>query len=108
MSRDNLNRFKKGESGNPSGRPKGSKNRKTIAREWLAFLQEETNPISGQIETLSMEDIITLSTIFKAKQGDVSAYKALMDSAYGSVKQNVEITEGETPIFKQLDIDVIE
>ena len=52
--------------------PKGSKNRKTIAREWLAFLQEETNPISGQIETLSMEDIITLSTIFKAKQGDVS------------------------------------
>ena len=72
MSRDNLNRFKKGESGNPNGRPKGSKNRKTIAREWLAFLQEETNLISGQIETLSMEDIITLSTIFKAKQGDVS------------------------------------
>jgi hypothetical protein len=33
---------------------------------------------------------------------------ALMDSAYGRVKQNVEITEGETPIFKQLDIDVIE
>ena len=30
-----------------------------------------------------------------------------MDSAYGEVKQNVEITEGETPIFKQLDIDVI-
>ena len=108
MSRDNLNRFKKGESGNPNGRPKGSKNRKTIAREWLAFLQEETNLISGQIETLSMEDIITLSTIFKAKQGDVSAYKALMDSAYGAVKQNIEITEGETPIFKQLDIDVID
>ena len=40
MNTDNLNRFKKGESGNPSGRPKGSKNRKTIAREWLAFLQE--------------------------------------------------------------------
>ena len=55
-----------------------------------------------------MEDIITLSTIFKAKQGDVSAYKALMDSAYGGVKQNVEVTESETPIFKQLDIDVIE
>ena len=48
------------------------------------------------------------STIFKAKQGDVSAYKALMDSAYGAVKQNVELKESETPIFKQLDIDVIE
>ena len=55
-----------------------------------------------------MEDIIRLSNIFKAKQGDVSAYKALMDSAYGGVKQNVEITEAETPIFKQLDIDVID
>ena len=30
-----------------------------------------------------------------------------MDSAYSGVKQNVEITEAETPIFKQLDIDVI-
>jgi len=31
-----------------------------------------------------------------------------MDSAYGGVKQNIEITESEQPIFKQLDIDVIE
>ena len=69
MSRDNLNRFKKGESGNPSGRPKGSKNRKTIAREWLAFLQEETNPISGQIETLSMEDIINYQLYLKPNKG---------------------------------------
>ena len=28
--------------------------------------------------------------------------------AFGGVKQNVEITEAETPIFKQLDIDIIE
>ena len=68
MSRDNLNRFKKGESGNPSGRPKGSKNRKTIAREWLAFLQEETNLISRQIETLSMEDIIHYQLYLKPKK----------------------------------------
>ena len=69
MSRDNLNRFKKGESGNPSGRPKGSKNRKTIAREWLAFLQEETNPISGQIETLSMEDKLHYQLYLKPNEG---------------------------------------
>ena len=59
-------------------------------------------------ELLSNEDMITLALIHKAKKGDVNAYKALMDSAYGGVKQNVEITEAETPIFKQLDIDVIE
>ena len=32
---------------------------------------------------------------------------ALMESACGGVKQDAEITEGETPIFKQLDIIVI-
>ena len=31
-----------------------------------------------------------------------------MDSAYGAVKQSLDLTETETPIFKQLDIDVIE
>jgi len=45
--------------------------------------------------------------IHKAKKGDVNAYKAL-DSAYGAVKQSLEVTEGETPIFKQLVIDVID
>ena len=39
---------------------------------------------------------------------DVSAYKAQMDSAYGAVKQSLKLTEAETPIFKQLDIDVID
>ena len=102
------NRYKKGESGNPTGRPKGSLNRKTVAREYLAFLQEEVNPLTGIKELLSNEDMITLALIHKAKKGDVNAYKALMDSAYGAVKQNVEITEAETPIFKQLDIDVID
>ena len=108
MNIDNLNMFKKGESGNPSWRPKGTLNRKTIAREYLAFLQEEVNPLTGIKELLSNEDMITLALIHKAKKGDVSAYKGLMDSAYGAVKQSLELKEGETPIFKQLDIDVIE
>ena len=51
---------------------------------------------------------ITLALIYKAKKDDVNAYKALMESAYGAVKQIIEVTEGETPIFKQLDIDVID
>ena len=52
--------------------------------------------------------MITLALIHKAKKGDVNAYKALLDSAHGAVKQSIEVTEGETPIFKQLDIDVID
>jgi|TARA_B110000977_G_scaffold26006_1_gene32227 hypothetical protein len=74
----------------------------------LVFYQEEVNLLKGIKELLSNEDMITLALIHKAKKGDVNAYKTLMDSAYGGVKQNIEITEAETPIFKQLDIDVIE
>ena len=57
---------------------------------------------------LSQEDMMTLALIYKAKKGDLNAYKALTDSASGAVKQSIEVTEGETPIFKQLDIDVID
>ena len=111
MSKENpikKHQYKSGESGNPTGRPKGSLNRKTIARIYLAYLQEEVNPLTGIKELLSNEDMITLALIYKTKKGDVKAYKALMDSAYGAVKQNVELTESEQPIFKQLDIDVID
>ena len=41
---DNLKPFKKGESGNPNGRPKGSLNRSTVAKKWLSTNQEYKNP----------------------------------------------------------------
>ena len=68
MNIDNLNRFKKGESGNPTGRPKGSLNRKTVAREYLAFLQEEVNPLTGIKELLSDEDIMTLNGLIRQRK----------------------------------------
>ena len=66
------------------------------------------NPLTGIKELLSNEDMVTLALIDKAKKGNVNAYKAFMDSAYGGVKQSVEATEGEIPIFKQLDIFIID
>tara|TARA_B110000046_G_scaffold6666_1_gene6991 strand:+ start:381 stop:635 length:255 start_codon:yes stop_codon:yes gene_type:complete len=56
-------RYKKGKSDNPIGRPKGSLNRKTIARIYLSYLQEEVNPLTGIKELLSNEDMITLALI---------------------------------------------
>jgi hypothetical protein len=82
--------FKKGESGNPKGRPKGSRNRSTIAREWLEVSQFITNPITGEKEKLEQQDIMTLAIIKKARDGDVAAYKALLDSAYGQPLQQIQ------------------
>ena len=75
------------------GRPKGAKNRSTIARYWLEVNQSLKNPLTGDTETMSQEDLMTLALIKKAREGDVNAYKALMDSGYGAPIQQVEQTQ---------------
>ena len=102
---ENLRYWKKGESGNPKGRPKGSKNRSTIAKKWLQAMQETKNPLTLESEELSQEDLITLALLKKAANGDVNAYKALMDSGYGSPVQQVEQTILEQPLFPDVPKD---
>lgn len=88
-------KWKEGDpSPNPSGRPKGSRNRSTVAREMLALLEKVKNPITEKHETLDQEAIMTLAILNKARKGDVRAYQALMDSAFGQPKQTVEV-EGD-------------
>lgn len=100
----NLKPFKKGQSGNPSGRPKGSLNRSTIARKWLDTHNDSINPITQVTEQLTQEDLMTLALIKKANKGDVQAYKQLMDSAYGKATASVDInsSEGISVDFKEL------
>jgi len=102
---DNLKPFKKGESGNPNGRPKGSKNRSTIAKYWMEVIQDLKNPLTGDNEKMSQEDLMTLALIKKARGGDVNAYKALMDSGYGAPVQQTEsnINVNEFDISKIYD-----
>ena len=87
---ENLKPFEKGNKFG-KGRPKGSLNRSTIARKWLTTSKKGRNPITGEDEVLTQEDIITLALIRKAMDGDVSAYKALMDSGYGQAKESIDI-----------------
>jgi hypothetical protein len=80
---ENLKPFKKGQSGNPNGRPKGKRSRSTVATQWLEVSQKVKNPLTGENEDLEQQDIMTLALIKKAREGDVSAFRELMDSAYG-------------------------
>ena len=101
----NLIPAQKGEVRNPNGRPKGAKNRSTIARQWLEVNQALKNPLTGEQETMSQEDLMTLALIKKAREGDVAAYKALMDSGYGAPLQQVEQTITEIPLFPDVQED---
>jgi hypothetical protein len=102
---ENLIPAQKGEVRNPNGRPKGSKNRSTIARKWLEVNQSLKNPLTGESETMSQEDLMTLALIKKAREGDVAAYKALMDSGYGAPLQQIEQTNIEQPLFPDVSND---
>jgi hypothetical protein len=86
--------FKKGQSGNPNGRPKGRRNRATLVREWLEVAQNVKNPLTGEMEQLEQQDLIVLALIKKARSGDVQAARELMDSAHGKVVQITDITTG--------------
>ena len=98
-NKENLKKFSAEYQPEKNGRPKGSRNRSTIARLWLETTQKAKNPITGVEETLSQEDLGTLAMVKKMRDGDVSAYKALMDSGYGAPVQQIEQTNIEQPLF---------
>ncbi|WP_297755806.1 DUF5681 domain-containing protein [uncultured Shimia sp.] len=82
----NHSRFKKGKSGNPKGRPKGSKNKApkslTKMREILieeAYREVTIQDKSGPV-TLPIIQAAIRALAFKAAQGNVSAHKQLMSS----------------------------
>jgi len=83
--------------GQKNGRPKGSRNRSTIVREWLEANYKKVNPITGQTETLQIQDHIVISLIGKALKGDVPAFKELMDSGHGKIIDGLDVTsKGES------------
>ena len=92
---DNLKMFSSDYQPKKNGRPKGTLNRSTIAKRWLNTIENIKNPMNGEMQFLTQEEIMTLSMLRKARNGDVQAYKALMDSAYGAPKDTIDITQHE-------------
>ena len=84
-------RYKKGESGNPTGRPKGSKNRSTILRKWLEVATTIKNPITKKDEKVTVEDEIILALIREARKGNIQAIKEIQDSMHGKMTEKQEV-----------------
>jgi hypothetical protein len=81
-------KFEKGKSGNPEGRPKGSKNLSTILRE---MLNEEVEVIvDGKRERKKFQDIIIRKLIKKANSGNLRAIREIFDRVEGKARQFIE------------------
>lgn len=105
---ENLKPVEKGEIRNPYGRAgksgDGGLNRSTIVKKWLTAIEKIKNPITKQSENLTQQDILVLSMISSARKGNVSAYKALIDDAFGKLEESIKHQVSGVTQEEQLDI----
>jgi len=84
------------ENGKLGGRPQGSKNKSTIAK-------EEAREIMIRRVIEEFDNILT-PQITKAMKGDYAAYKDLMDRVFGRAQEKMDITSAGKPIFVSEEI----
>lgn len=84
--------FKPGQSGNPSGRPKGIPNAATRYQRLLNLIEKVKNPVTGELEEFTVAEIMDMKIMQKARNGDLGAYKEIMDRLEGRAKQAVDMT----------------
>lgn len=97
-------RFKKGLSGNPNGRPKGTKNLKTELMEELQELILVTE--GGSRRTVSKQRAMLKSLTAKAVQGDARAATILVNLVLRLIQQD-EDTDGANDLSEE-DLTILE
>jgi hypothetical protein len=98
-------RFKKGESGNPKGRPKGSLN---VATVFIKTLREKVviNE-NGQRKTVTKLEAAIKQLVNKAASGELPALRHLVELARDSeARQNMPGVQN--PVIGELDQEVID
>ena len=98
--------FKKGESGNENGRPKGIPNSSKRLTRLLELVQRKKNPVTGELEDFTTIELMDMAQIAKSLKGDTRAYEALLDRLEGKANQKIDATVREASPFKPIDLDV--
>lgn len=84
-----LTPFKKGQSGNPAGRPLGARNRRTVILDAIRRIAEKKKMTVEEIE-----DAIQVSGIEKALKGSYMHYSEISSGLYGKITDKVDVTSG--------------
>ena len=91
--------FKPGQSGNPSGRPKGSKNKLTLLREAVLESAEEI--------VLSNFERIVQATVKLAEEGDPTALKIVWDRIIPSKRAIEDKKEGSDKLNITINVEAM-
>lgn len=84
-------KWQKGESGNPNGAPKKIPE---LEKMLIDIMGEEVNGVPAAL-------IVLRALRKKAANGDVRAIELLLDRSYGKIKQVIEQTNIEQPLFPE-------
>ena len=106
-SRKNLKPWKKGESGNPNGRPQGSLNAKSTLEHWLGVKVVTVNPITKEKITAMVLDEVTLALIAQARSGNIQAIKEIFDRLDGKSITRLGDAQGDNLPITGMRVEVI-
>ena len=98
-------RFKKGQSGNPRGRPKGSKNLPTLLSE--ALNESVVVAENGRRRKITMRQAIIKQLVKRSATADLRAMKILLDMVR-DLERQAELASPETAEFSEADEKVLE
>lgn len=96
------NQFKPGTSGNPAGRPKGTKNLRTDLSEELAEMIPVTE--GGKRVLISKQRAMVKSLMAKSIKGDTSASRALISLIVGIEQADAERSVVITTTAEDLEV----
>ena len=98
--------LKKGQSGNPNGRPKGSLNIATVLERTL----RETVVINenGQRKTITKLEAAVKQLVNKAASGDMNAFKVLSALAHSAEEQDAAQDAEEAQNLKEVDQKILQ
>ena len=112
-------RFKKGQSGNPKGRPKALKTilkeqgltesqTATIAKVMMSMTVDELKAITQNNEASAWELILACTFRTAIQRGDISQILNLLNRLYGQPKQELDLTQkqivwNETKTYEKSD-----
>lgn len=92
-----VSQWKKGQSGNPKGKPTGE-HRSTVLKRLMSTKQDVKNPLTGKVEKLTIAEQMDIAIILKARSGDLNAYRIILEILEGKPKTAKPIQEFEKPI----------
>jgi hypothetical protein len=83
--------FKKGQSGNPKGRPQGSKNTTTLLKDALS--EQVTVTENGRRRTITKKEAIVTQIVNKAASGDHRSIQLLLLNQLPLIEKSAETSE---------------